>query len=70
MTYPLLNRVQKIVDVRKPYRLTGNYKWAQFPEMLITFDLQFSQFVTVRYVIATEMTCACTFHTTAYIDKK
>ena len=65
---PLMHRVQKIVDVRQTYRLVNTYKWIQFPEMLITFDLPFSQFVTVQYAIAIRMPSAYTFHTTVYID--
>lgn len=52
---PLMNRVQQIVDVRQTYRLVPNNQWIQFPEMLITFDLPFSQFVKVQYVIVAIM---------------
>lgn len=52
---PLLARVQKIVDVDYKYILVPTWSWTQFPDMMITFHLEFPQLVSLFYNIVTSM---------------
>lgn len=62
--------VEKKVDVRYNYALaTGG--WNQFPDMFVEINLDFSQFVYIKYIIATHTAPGCPwFYTKVNIDGK
>lgn len=55
-----LTRVVKKVNTPNGYTLSASNKWEQFPNMLIKFQLSYSQLVTIKYNIAT-LTSSATF---------
>lgn len=64
----LLTRVEKKVDVRYNYVLSSENVWTQFPDMAFELELEFGQYVYVKYHIAIQTGCQHHFITRAIID--
>ena len=65
----LLTRVEKNVDVEYEYLLSSNNIWTQFPDMAMEFNLDFDQYVYIKYNIATVTSVAAIFSTRLIIDE-
>lgn len=65
----ILKRVEKKVDIQHEYHLVDGHKWTPFPEMQINFDLPFSQYVKIKYLISFDSTATNSYIATqVYID--
>ena len=63
-----LTRVEKKALVTYTYTLNQNNKWAQFPDMFISFYLPLAQYVQIKYNIQTMYTGTGTMVTRVKID--
>ena len=52
------------------YALSNSGKWTQFPDLAATFNLDWAQFVQVRYNIQTINGHKCYFVTRLMVDRK
>lgn len=65
----LLTRVEKKVDVRYNYVLSSENVWTQFPDMAFELELEFGQFVYVKYHISLQTGSQICFITRVIIDE-
>jgi hypothetical protein len=64
----LLTSVEKKAEITYDYVLSAANSWTQFPEMGINFELEFPQYVLIKYNIATLMNGLNFFCTRVFID--
>ena len=64
----LLTSVEKKAEITYDYVLSAANSWTQFPEMGINFELEFPQYVLIKYNIATLMEGDNLFCTRVFID--
>jgi hypothetical protein len=64
----LLTSVEKKAEITYDYVLSAANSWTQFPEMGINIELEFPQYVRIKYNIATLMEGNNLFCTRVFID--